>query len=322
MTDWAKDDLMDPPYAEEESGAGKGGSRVIRHVIALALVVVAIAGLGYAAWFGYKTWRAQGSEGLAPIIEADAGPTRVRPEQPGGIVIPHQDRLVLNDLNGGGASVSAESLLPPPEEPLPRPQPAVATAPAPAPAPVAAPAPAPTPAYAPAEAATAPVQTAAVAAPAPPQPAAEVAEIVATPPVPEPSPVAVRDADEKVPAIAVPDQVAQSTEPAPELITRPAAEADPAPTPEFVSVGSLMQSHRVQLAAVDSEESARRAWLRYQGLYQDLLGDLSLLVQQVEVNNRTFFRVQGGPLQADSAGRICQAIKSRGADCLVVRPSR
>ncbi len=318
MTDWAKDDLMDPPYAEDEGGVKKSGSsRLIRHAIALFLVLVAVAGLGYAAWFGYKTWRAQGSEGLAPVIEADAGPTRVRPEQPGGIVIPHQDRLVLNDLNGGGASVTAESLLPPPEEPLPRPTPAVAsTQPAPAPAPQ------PAPAYAAAESGAAPVQTAAVAAPAPAQPAQTVGQVAVTPPIPQPSPVAERNAEEKTPAVAAPaaNQVAQSAEPAPQLNTGPATEA--APAPEFVSVNSLMRAHRVQLAAVDSEESARRAWLRYQGLYQDLLGELSLLVQQVEVNNRTFFRVQGGPLQADSAGRICQAIKSRGADCLVVRPSR
>lgn len=302
MTDWAKDDLMDPPYPEDDKpsrGSG-GGSRMIRHVIALSLVVVAIGGLATAGWFGFKTWRARGSEGLAPVIQADAGPTRVRPEQPGGLVIPHQDRLVLHDLDGGGASISAESLLPPPEEPLPRPQLALAAADAP-------------PAYA--AAAGTPAEQA-TAAPAP------VAAVI-TPPVPQPSPVAARQPEVKVPAIAVPaapEQVAQANEPPPELITRPAAEA--APVPEFVSVASLMRSHRIQLAAVDSEESARRAWLRYQGLYQDVLGDLSLLVQQVEVNNRTYFRVQGGPLEADNAGRICQAIKSRGADCLVVRPQR
>ena len=296
MTDWAKDDLMDPPYADEERASKRsGGARVIRHVVALGLVVVAIGGLAYAGWFGYNSWRARGSEGLAPIIQADAGPTRVRPEQPGGLVIPHQDRLVLHDLNGGGASVSAETLLPPPEEPMPRP---VAVA-APAPAYAAAEAPPPAAPIAPAP--TAAVQTAAVA-PAPAQP----------------SPVA-RDAEVKVPTVAAPE-IAQAAEPPPELITRPAAEA--APAPELVPVGNLMRSHRVQLAAVDSEESARRAWLRYQGLYQDLLGDLSLLVQQVEVNNRTYFRVQGGPLNGDSAGRICQSIKSRGADCLVVRPQR
>lgn len=312
MTDWAKDDLMDPPYAEDQSDPGRGGgSRLIRQVIALVLVLIAIAGLAYVAWYGYKTWRAQGSEGLAPIIQADAGPTRVRPAQPGGIVIPHQDRLVLHDLDGGGASVSAESLLPPPEEPMPRPEATPA-------------------AYAAAEAAPAPVQAAAVALP-PPQPTAPpapaqpaVAPAPAVPPVPQPSPIAARGAEDKVPSVAMPApaaaQVAQANEPPPELIIRPAAEATPAP--EFVSVSSLMRAHRVQLAAVDSEESARRAWLRYQGLYQDLLSDLSLLVQQVEVNNRAYFRVQGGPLEADNAERICQTIKSRGADCLVVRPQR
>ncbi len=300
MTDWAKDDLMDPPYPEDDKPSRGGGSRVLRHIIALSLVLVAIGGLATAGWFGFKTWRARGSVGLAPVIQADAGPTRVRPEQPGGLVIPHQDRLVLHDLDGGGASVTAENLLPPPEEPLPRPQVALAVADAP-------------PAYA------------AAGTPAEPAPApTQMAAVIATPPIPQPSPVAERQAEVKVPAISAPaaGQVAQANEPPPELITRPAAEANPALTPEFVSVSSLMRSHRIQLAAVDSEESARRSWLRYQGLYQDLLGDLSLLVQQVEVNNRTYFRVQGGPLEADNAGQICQAIKSRGADCLVVRPQR
>jgi hypothetical protein len=302
MTDWAKDDLMDPPYPEDDKPSRKGGVRVIRHVIALSLVLVTIGGLATAGWFGFKTWRARGSEGLAPVIQAEAGPTRVRPEQPGGLVIPHQDRLVLHDLNGGGASISAESLLPPPEEPLPRPQVALAVAEV------------ATPAYAPA--AGAPADEPVTAAPA------QVAAVIAAPPVPEPSTVAEIEPEVEVPAAAVPvvEQVAQANEPPPELVTRPAAEATP--TPEFVSVASLMRAHRIQLAAVDSEESARRAWLRYQGLYQDVLGDLSLLVQQVEVNNRTYFRVQGGPLEAGNAGQICQAIKSRGADCLVVRPQR
>lgn len=307
MTDWAKDDLMDPLADEEAMASRRGrGSRLLRHLIALALVLVAIGGLAYVVWYGYQTWRARGSEGLAPVIRADAGPTRVRPEQPGGLVIPHQDRLILNDLDGGGVSVTAERLLPAPEEPMPRPEPAVAEAPG--------------------RTAAEPVRTAAVVTP--PE---EARPLESTPAEPAaavvPPPAVERMAEDKVPAAATTapaepsaTQVAQAEESLPELVTTPAVDAAPPPAAEVVSVAALLRSHRVQLAAVDSEESARRAWLRYQGLYQDLLGDLSLLVQQVKVNNRTYFRVQGGPLEAAGARRICQAIKARGADCLVVRP--
>ena len=107
---------------------------------------------------------------------------------------------------------------------------------------------------------------------------------------------------------------------APELNTTPAAQAAPGRPAEFTAPGALLSSHRVQLAAVDSEEAARRAWLRYQGLYPEQLSDLSLLVQRVIVNSRTYFRVQGGPLDAAAARRTCEQVKARGADCLVVRP--
>ncbi|NNG05511.1 MAG: SPOR domain-containing protein [Inquilinus sp.] len=286
---------MDPAFGEEDGGdPGSGrGSRVIRHVIALVLVLIAVGGLSYGAWYGFQSWQTRGGEGLAPMIRADAGPTRVRPEQPGGIVIPHQNREILNDLGGDGAPATAERLLPPPEQPVARPVPTQAAALAPAPVPAA--------------------TTVAATRPA----------------APAPQPVAVeRNADEKqataaiVPPVPAPrPQLAQApAESAPQLNTAPAAQAAPSRPAEFTSVGALMAAHRVQLAAVDSEEAARRAWLRYQGLYPEALADLSLLVQRVVVNNRTYFRVQGGPLNAAGARRTCEKVKARGADCLVVRP--
>ncbi len=88
----------------------------------------------------------------------------------------------------------------------------------------------------------------------------------------------------------------------------------------FQSSGALASSYRVQIAAVVSDEAARREWLRYQGRHPDLLGRLSLLVQQAEVNNRNYFRVQAGPLDEAGARRLCNALKSQDVDCLVVRP--
>ena len=244
---------------------------------------------------------AAGSEGLGA---GHPGRCRARPgygpEQPGGLVIPHQDRLVLHDLDGGGASISAESLLPPPEEPLPRPQAALAVA-------------------APKRlcrrlcgtAAGSVRRRGAVAEPGSSagatggrhrHPAGSRSH--------RPSPVS--DADvQGAGHVAAP--ASGSGGPG----KRTAAGADHtagrrggarARTPEFVSVGSLMNGP----TASNSPPSIPRnrpaaSWLRYQGLYQDLLGDLSLLVQQVEVNNRDLF-----PRPGRTAGsRQCRAASAR-----------
>ena len=47
-------------------------------------------------------------------------PVKVKPENPGGMEVPYQDRLVLNQpQSGDAANASVERLLPPPETPKP-----------------------------------------------------------------------------------------------------------------------------------------------------------------------------------------------------------
>jgi hypothetical protein len=81
-----------------------------------------------------------------PRIVADITPFRVRPADPGGLQVPHQDQLIFQHMAGAGTAPAGrrvEVLLPPPEAPLPVPRPAP---PAPAAAPVEAPVEAPPPA--------------------------------------------------------------------------------------------------------------------------------------------------------------------------------
>ena len=63
-----------------------------------------------------------GRPGEPPLIRADLSPVRVPPEDPGGMEIPNQDRLVLHDRGdpeSAGALTVVGELMPPPEEPLP-----------------------------------------------------------------------------------------------------------------------------------------------------------------------------------------------------------
>ena len=80
--------------------------------------------------------------------------------------------------------------------------------------------------------------------------------------------------------------------------------------------------YRVQIASTKSEGLAQREWRDQVSKFPDVLSDLSLTVQRAVVKNRgTFYRVQGGPFpDRDSADSVCRKLKSRGQDCLVVRP--
>lgn len=155
----------------------------------LAIVAAGIAVFGGVVWYAYSQGNRAGTESVAPVLQADTSPTRIKPEQPGGIEVPHQDKLVYGRLNPNAKEPGVEHLLPPPEEPLARPRPGAkkaATAEAdlpeekaPPPGSVLAPAPAATPAPAPVAEAPKPAPAPQPAAPAaaPAQAAPQVAAV-------------------------------------------------------------------------------------------------------------------------------------------------
>ena len=107
--------------------------------------------------------------------------------------------------------------------------------------------------------------------------------------------------------------------PPPQKILTPAPPAAGTGTTEFRTMAGV---YRVQIASAKSEGLAQREWKDQVRKYPDVLSSLSLTVQRAVVKNRgTFYRVQGGPFpDRDAADSVCRALKSRGQDCLVVRP--
>ena len=108
-----------------------------RSPIILLLGLLVLVGFGAVVWLAYNQGLKQAPSGAPPVL-ADEGPVKVEPVNPGGTVVPHQDKLVYDEVTGGAPS-GAEELLPEPETPQTL-TPAPAT---PAPTPIA---PAPTPA--------------------------------------------------------------------------------------------------------------------------------------------------------------------------------
>jgi hypothetical protein len=156
---------LDIPPAYRAPMVARGERRRTQRLVLIgAASVVAV----FAAVFGIRAMvSGGGGQGSAvPLVEADTRPTRVRPEQPGGLAVPNQDRLIFDRPAGRAAGTAPQqaALAPPPEAPAPPPR---APTPPPAPPPqAAAPAP-PAPAAAPTPTPTQPV-AARPATPAPP----------------------------------------------------------------------------------------------------------------------------------------------------------
>lgn len=158
------DDVFDDEYY------GRSGRRSRRSSpLGLAVgIVIGAALAGGGAWYMFSVPEGDGSSAGAPaIVRAEATPYKIKPENPGGLQVENQDKLVYDRLAKGDAPGRVENLLPPPEQPKVPPVPQDRAAP---PAPevnAPAPAPPPAPAAAPAPAPASPPQQVATATPAP-----------------------------------------------------------------------------------------------------------------------------------------------------------
>jgi hypothetical protein len=259
-----------------------------------------------------------------PTIKAE-GSYKQRPEQPGGIDIPHQDVQVYQALDAKGAPKEQEEhLLPPPETPhaatvassTPT-TPAVATfenlTPPPTVATTATPATVtPSP----------PVQ--AVATPAPPPKAAPVASVKATtvsaapavktppasPAVAKPAPITMSQVIKDVTAQAPPSAPASD---AVTTVTTDAVSAAPA-TPQTGGNAAI------QLASLPDQATAQSAMTKLQSQYASVLGSTQLHLVKADLGAKgVYYRVQSQPISEDRAKNLCTAIKANNAGCILVR---
>jgi cell division septation protein DedD len=92
-----------------------------RRLFPAALVTVAAIGVGYLSWWTYEHAKPPQIPSNVPVIHSDAAPIKEAPKNPGGMVVPDQDSVLLNHESGGAPKV--EQLLPEPETALPRPAP-------------------------------------------------------------------------------------------------------------------------------------------------------------------------------------------------------
>ncbi|MEE9251172.1 MAG: SPOR domain-containing protein [Alphaproteobacteria bacterium] len=89
-----------------------------RRLLASFVIAVALGGFSGIVWYAYTKGKESGGEAVVPLIKAENKPVKVRPEKPGGMEVPNQDKLVYSRLSPGEPPPPVERLLPPPEAPV------------------------------------------------------------------------------------------------------------------------------------------------------------------------------------------------------------
>lgn len=300
---------------------------------AVAAIVV-LGASGAAGWYLWGDSLLMDPDAEIPLVRADGGPIKVRPESPGGMDIPDRDKLVYDRIDGNGERPEVERLLPPPETPKPLPAPAAGAQPAEQPAAggEAPPqttevSPAPPTQLVPEKAPEGAQPSAPPPAPPASEPAPTVAEVLSTMRPPPPPDKAETTA---APAPAAPAETAVKEEPKPASAPAPAPEAAPKPEPKPLETAAAPataetagEGYRIQLAAVRAREAVEPEWTRLQKKNADLLGPLELSVQKADLGpgKGIYYRLQAGPLATEAAARdLCAKLKERKVGCLVVRP--
>lgn len=273
-----------------------------KKIITAAIALGAVAAFGIGIWFAYDQGVKRGASGAPPLIRADQGPTKVAPENPGGMQVPNQDKQIYERLGGNqqAATPGTEKLLPPPERPSAAPtqpgtQPNVQTSAVTVPN---RPAPATVPGQSPAASAgqtglpnrTDAPSPSAVTTPAPSQPVAPKAE----------------EKPAASPATRAPAQTA----------TAPATPPSAAPSVTATPGGSA----KVQLASLKDQAAATATWNQLQKKFPDVLGGLQPSYEKVEIAGKgTFVRLQAGPLKdRATAQNVCQQLAAKNQGCIVV----
>lgn len=349
-----------PPYREEAAAPAQkktGLARILPTIVTLS----AFGGLALLAWFAYQEGKAPIVEEELPVIKAEEESYKRVPENPGGEEIPHTDKEVYNSFTSDKPLAEAKKAepLPDAEQPIDRAflkqfgesgdegveneakqesvefgKKAVAAAAAaateeaplePKPLPLAKAdeaLPTPTPNTGGVEAVKEvavekPAQALADAAEKMIAAEPEKAEEPALPPIP-------KEAIKKVEAAKKPETekkvaVLKKPEVTKKEVVKPATTV--APSPVKTAPVKMGKGPRVQLGAFRSEAEASREWKKMQAKYKTSLGNLSMMVQKVEIPNKgTMYRVQAGPLASKDAARtLCKKLVAAGQGCFIAK---
>ncbi|HIJ43042.1 MAG: SPOR domain-containing protein [Rhodospirillales bacterium] len=271
----------------------------VKLFLGLALLTVTGGGI---VWYFFGDRLSGGGEAGVPVVRAEEGPVKVRPENPGGMNVPDRDKLIYDRMQGMDVKPPVERLLPPPEAPLPPPK--VPLSPPKAGMEATAEAGQRQPAASRAAASRAVAKAKKSSPPAPAVPTIE--EVLAVKP-PPPLPPLLPTGGKKA---------------------KPVIEAKPAASSAAAKPAGPVQPKaifRVQLAAVRTMRRAQQEWSRLRKNHSDLLGKFELSVTKADLGpgKGLFYRLRAGPLASKAAARdLCAKLAKRKVGCLIARAEK
>ena len=267
--------MREVPVPAYRLGRKTGGGPPWRMIIIAGSVLAAGAVIAALVW-GFS----RGSSRNAPLIEADARPIKVRPDNPGGLRVPNQDELIF-DRNRGGRPAAQGGLAPEAEKPRVDQLRAQLAE----------------------RAAQEAARSAPPATPTPAQPAASAAPQAAPRGAPQTS----------APATPAAPPATNSALNAPSL---PAPV--PSNTERFAPVANGRA--QVQLGSLPSEAAARGEWERLQKRVPELLGNRRVTLAPFDREGQTtLYRIRtGGFADAATARAFCEEMKTRSIPCMAV----
>jgi cell division septation protein DedD len=293
MSDWEREDASRNPAGMAEQLYQPSGG--LRRWIRGGFGILALAGFAGVLWYAYE-WGLGGGETVElPTVQAEAGPEKEKPSDPGGLQVPYQDQLVLNQDEAAASAPRIERLLPPPEAPLPPPELAEIA-----------------PSYdEPVDAPLLEGEAGALQPAGEPAQTAAQAQAVETAPELPAAPSAQAAETETAEPSAVENKV-----PATQTTTTQTTTTQTAAAPATQAAGDFA----VQLVSLKDKGAAQNEWRRLQGVFPQLLGDKSLLLQSADVAGvGTVYRLRAGPFVTRAkAAKVCAQLKSKQQDCLVV----
>ncbi len=87
-------------------------------ILTVMVSIAAVASFGSVVWWAHNQDVKAGGRGLEPlVVQAPATPSRVQPENAGGLTVPNQDKEVFNRLQPNTVPAQPEKLLPGPTNP-------------------------------------------------------------------------------------------------------------------------------------------------------------------------------------------------------------
>ena len=281
-----------------------------RRTFAVVTVAAAVLVLGLIIWDSYPSSSEQAATESVPIVRADTGDYKTRPENPGGMEVPYRDSTVFSSddqpVSGGTENILADDSS---EEPVSR------------------------------DSAFAGLNTEGDQPGGVPAPAGEtvanqpMGEVEATqsamnkvePVLPPSNDDLVKEAiGTNTAAATLPEAVKPApVETSPKVEELETADVKTEPAKVEPAAGTTVAKvtpggSYVQLASVKDASGADREYKKMQAKYSALSG-VQYRTQEANLGAKgTFHRIQAGPMSKESASKVCASIKSSGGSCLVV----